>query len=347
MRRVGFHLTDRCQLDCDHCLRDPSKRPVDLPLERAVAALENARALGIERVSLTGGEPTLHPEFPALLDAIAALGFTWDMVSNGVRFSRVAQWFDEAPARAAACRGITFSLDGATDATHDAIRGPGQRREVLEAMALCVALGVPFDLSAALHARNAHELEALAREGGALGASTVRFAMTQPTGTALDDDLGLPPEMWRELAAHARRLASEGLPVTLAEGWPRDDGALCGPLRTETLHVDMHGRITLCCLLSGLPLDEVDRTVAGDARDFDASLARLHAIQDAAIADARSERTERSNEDDPWRDFGCNACLRRFGRPYWTSQGAAGPAAERERWRGARTSSRRRLAVVA
>lgn len=344
MRRVGFHLTDRCQLDCDHCLRDPAKHPVDLPLERAIEVLDRTRELGFDRVSLTGGEPTLHPQFPALLDAIATRGFCWDMVSNGVRFSRVMEWLDEVPARATACRGITFSLDGATDATHDAIRGPGQRREVLEAMALCVALGVPFDLSAALHARNAHELEALAREGVALGASTVRFAMTQPTGTALDDDLRLPPETWRELAAHAQRLVAEGLPVTLAEGWPRDDGALCGPLRTETLHVDMHGHITLCCLLSGLPLDEIDRTVAGDARDFDASLARLRAIQDAAITDARADR---GADDDPWRDFGCNACLRRFGRPYWTSEGAAGPAAERARWRGARATSRRRLAVVA
>lgn len=343
MRRVGFHLTDRCQLDCDHCLRDPAKRPTDLPLERVVEVLERTRALGLDRVSLTGGEPTLHPQFPALLDAIARHGFTWDMVTNGVRFSRVMEWLDETPARAAACRGITFSLDGATDATHDAIRGAGQRREVLEAMALCVVLGIPFDLSATLHARNAHELEALARQGVALGASTVRFAMTQPTGTALDERLSLSPEAWRDLAAHAGRLADEGLPVTLAEGWPRD-GDLCGPLRTETLHVDMHGRITLCCLLSGLPLDRTDRTVAGDAQDFDASLERLHALQHAAIADARADR---SVDDDPWREFGCNACLRRFGRPYWTSEGAAGPAAQRPRWRGERTGARRHLAVVA
>ena len=29
---IGLHLTDRCQLDCKHCLRDPQQKPVDLPL---------------------------------------------------------------------------------------------------------------------------------------------------------------------------------------------------------------------------------------------------------------------------------------------------------------------------
>lgn len=342
MRRVGFHLTDRCQLDCDHCLRDPAKQAVDLPIERAIEVIERARSLGIERVSLTGGEPTLHPQFPALLDAIVAHGFSWDMVTNGVRFSRVAAWLASVPQRATACHSVTFSLDGATDATHDAIRGRGQRREVLAAMALCVALGVPFAISTALHARNAHELEAIARQATALGASSVRFAMTQPTGTTLDAQLQLAPERWRELGAEAHRLALEGLPVTLAEGWPRDHGALCGPLRSETLHVDMYGRVTLCCLLSGLPLDRLDHAVAGDARDLDTSLSLLRTIQDSAVADATAERSA----DDPWGSFGCNACLRRFGRPYWTNDGAGGPVAARPRWRGARASLRR-LSVVA
>ena len=25
--RLIFHLTDRCQLNCDHCLRDPGAKP--------------------------------------------------------------------------------------------------------------------------------------------------------------------------------------------------------------------------------------------------------------------------------------------------------------------------------
>lgn len=342
-RRVGFHLTDRCQLDCDHCLRDPGKAALDLPFERFCAALDHGLSLGASHASLTGGEPTLHPEFPALLDEITRREMTWDMVTNGRRFSRVATWLDEAPARHASCRVVTFSLDGATDSTHDAIRGAGQRREVLQAMAQCVGLAIPFETSTAIHARNAHELEALAHEAHALGAGAVRFAMTQPTGTPIDRELYLAPVAWRGLLRRIERLAEDGLPVTLAEGWPRDVDGLCGPLRGDTLHVDLHGHVTLCCLHSGLPQEGPDETDAGDVLDFQITLRRLEEIQQRAI---EADRLERSTSGDPWGDFGCNRCLRRFGRPSWGEGGRRGPEARRERWRGAWAPDRRRLTVL-
>ena len=41
------------------------------------------------QVALTGGEPTLHPEFAAILDAIVEHGFTWHLVTNARRFERL------------------------------------------------------------------------------------------------------------------------------------------------------------------------------------------------------------------------------------------------------------------
>ena len=81
--RISFHVTDRCQLNCDHCLRDPGKKPLDLPLSILESAVDQARALyGVPHVGLTGGEPTLHPQFYEMVDAIVDRGGTWSPTAS-------------------------------------------------------------------------------------------------------------------------------------------------------------------------------------------------------------------------------------------------------------------------
>lgn len=345
--RVGLHVTDRCQLDCDHCSRDPAQQPVDLDLAVIERVLRSARARGAEHVSMTGGEPTLHPRFPEILDLVASLGMTWDIVSNGRRFERLARWLDEAPARKDACRLVMLSMDGATDEVHDRIRGAGQRREVLAAMSVLVAAGVPFGVAATLHALNLHEIEALVDESAALGASVVRFAMTQPTGTPLDETLRLDAAAWRAAADRVRaRAATASIPVLLAEGWPGITvRGGCLPLRGGRAHVDVHGRLTLCCVHSGSPSPKDDPTVVGSAAEGLTALLldRLDHVRTATTASLAGTAM-----DPEWADFECNRCLALHGRPHWTGLGASGTMAKRERWHGtgARSNLYRKLRVV-
>src|SRR3954468_18728675 len=137
---IAFHLTDRCQLDCQHCLRDPAQTPKDLPLAIVRKVLAEAKSLYHSgQVALTGGEPTLHPEFEGVLDAIVEHGFTWHMVTNARRFERLMDLLKRVPARREALTAINLSLDGADEATHDGIRGKGSFREVMLAATLCNA----------------------------------------------------------------------------------------------------------------------------------------------------------------------------------------------------------------
>src|SRR6266540_4185185 len=97
---VVFHLTDRCQLDCRHCLRDPARKPLDVPVALVEKVLDEAIALHrVNHVGLTGGEPTLHPEFEAVVDAIVRRGLGWHVVSNGRQLPRLLALLEEAPGR--------------------------------------------------------------------------------------------------------------------------------------------------------------------------------------------------------------------------------------------------------
>jgi MoaA/NifB/PqqE/SkfB family radical SAM enzyme len=330
---LAFHLTDRCQLDCQHCLRDPARAPHDLPLAAIERALDDARRYQLaSHVALTGGEPTLHPEFERVLDAIVERGFTWHMVSNGRRFARVLERIAARPERRAAFTAVDLSLDGASQATHDAIRGEGSWRDVMAAASICVERALPFVLQMTLHARNVAEIEAMGLLASQLGAARLSFAMMQPTGTHHDAALFLPAREWLNVQDRITRLAAAlTLPVSTPEGFRVDNPQhACAPFRGEQLHVDVHGRLNLCCQHADVP-SETQRDVAGDVRELGLLAAQrrmLDIINEEQLA--RLDAIARGYDEWDW--FPCNRCMRSFGKPHWAADGAAGPSARRERW---------------
>ncbi|HEX2678211.1 MAG TPA: radical SAM protein, partial [Polyangiales bacterium] len=207
LQRLTFHITDRCQLNCDHCLRDPAAKAKDLELSLIESVLDQARALFDTRhVGLTGGEPALHPQYYEIVDAIVDRGYTWHVVSNGERFDRMVQRLAERPARLEAMKMLNFSLDGATPETHDSIREQGSFRHVMQAISICRARAIPFLIQITLNARNVDEIEEMALLASQLGADKLAYNFTQPTGTFLDKSLHLPASEWKRALDRINRV---------------------------------------------------------------------------------------------------------------------------------------------
>jgi hypothetical protein len=77
---------------------------------------------GLDHLCFTGREATLPQHFSDIGERTDAAGYAWSSVSNGSTFPRLVPllvhahpWF----------RDVTFSLDGAREATHDRLRRPG------------------------------------------------------------------------------------------------------------------------------------------------------------------------------------------------------------------------------
>lgn len=80
-----------CNLACDYCTITPAMRARSLSTARVLAALRAARARGYDRVSFTGGEPTLRSDLLGLARAARAHGFEDVKVqSNGLLFAHRA-----------------------------------------------------------------------------------------------------------------------------------------------------------------------------------------------------------------------------------------------------------------
>ncbi|APR85425.1 Hypothetical protein A7982_10774 [Minicystis rosea] len=263
------------------------------------------------------------------------------MVTNARRIERFMALLKEKPARRAALTGLNFSLDGADEHVHDTIRGAGSYREVMLAATLCTAYGIPFVLQMVVNRKNAHQIDAFGMLAASLSAKAVSFSFLQATGTHLDRELYLTAREWRGVQDRIERLRDMlKIPVVMPEGFYQARAFhVCDPWSSQQLHVDVEGRLNICCQHAGVPSQhapgEAPSDVAGSLHEMSLGEAHLklleiiHGAQKARLARvAAGGLTE-------WDHFPCNDCMKHFGKPHWDDEGAAGPAAQRERWRGA------------
>ncbi len=72
----------RCNLACAYCNEyDDHSRPV--PLDTMLARLDRLAALGTTIITISGGEPLLHPDLDAIIARIRANGMLAGMITNG------------------------------------------------------------------------------------------------------------------------------------------------------------------------------------------------------------------------------------------------------------------------
>lgn len=65
-----LQLTTRCNMTCEHCLFACTDKGVDISLEDAKMAIDEAADVG-DNLTIGGGEPTMHPQF-------------WDIMAHAV-----------------------------------------------------------------------------------------------------------------------------------------------------------------------------------------------------------------------------------------------------------------------
>src|SRR5689334_13359700 len=129
---LTWELTYACNLSCVHCLSSSGRRdPRELTTAQCQAVIDELQRMQVFYVNIGGGEPTVRPDFWALLDYATAHGVGVKFSTNGVRITPVI-------ARRLAGRDyvdVQISLDGATPEVNDAVRGRGSHAVALRAMA--------------------------------------------------------------------------------------------------------------------------------------------------------------------------------------------------------------------
>ncbi|MET3986293.1 radical SAM protein [Streptomyces sp. PvR034] len=91
---LELEITRRCQLTCGlHCYAEagPTKGHGSMTVSDWESVITEAAAIGVSRVQLIGGEPTLHPDFAELVEYALAEGLQVQVYSNLYQV-QVAHW---------------------------------------------------------------------------------------------------------------------------------------------------------------------------------------------------------------------------------------------------------------
>ncbi len=83
-----FELTARCNFNCPMCYvhlsaEEQRRRGRELTGEEWIDVAEQAKRAGTVFLLLTGGEPTIHPDFVKIYERLSEMGFYTSMNSNG------------------------------------------------------------------------------------------------------------------------------------------------------------------------------------------------------------------------------------------------------------------------
>ena len=86
--KVDIALTYGCNNECPHCYNEIGRLPMpSLVLENWYKVLDKVSDLGIPHVILTGGEATLHPNLPEIIQYADELGMIVGLNTNGRHIS--------------------------------------------------------------------------------------------------------------------------------------------------------------------------------------------------------------------------------------------------------------------
>lgn len=84
---VNLHVWPKCNLACRYCYGSFPDRPPTLPARDWCRIIDMLAAERVRRVTLSGGEPTLHPELETMVRHARACGLQTSIVTNGVRLT--------------------------------------------------------------------------------------------------------------------------------------------------------------------------------------------------------------------------------------------------------------------
>jgi mycofactocin radical SAM maturase len=195
---LTWELTYACNLACVHCLSSSGRRdPRELTTAECMSVIEELQRMQVFYVNIGGGEPTVRKDFWELLDHAAEHHVGVKFSTNGSRIdAERAAWL-----AASDYVDVQVSIDGATAAVNDAVRGPGSFDTAIGALENLAAAGFERPkISVVVTRHNAGQLDQFKAIADRYGAQ-LRITRLRPSGRGAD--------VWDELhptAAQQRQL---------------------------------------------------------------------------------------------------------------------------------------------
>jgi pyrroloquinoline quinone biosynthesis protein E len=230
-------VTHRCPLACPYCSNplELAGREQEIDTKAWLRVFEEAEALGVVQLHLTGGEPLARADLEELVKGARRLGLYTNLITSGVPLKRERL---DALAEAGLDH-VQVSIQARDPALADDIAGYDGHAQKLEVMRWVKELGLPLTMNVVLHRKNLHEVDALVALAEEMKADRLELANTQYLAWAhANRDMLLPTraqidEAGSKAKQHAARLKGRldvlfvkpdyfgSTPKACMDGWAR------------------------------------------------------------------------------------------------------------------------------
>lgn len=197
-----WEVTRACALACRHCraIAQPRSHPQELTHEEAMKLTDRIAELAPPMLVLTGGDPMMRRDIFDIIERASSQGLR--VALSPAATPRLLNT-DFAKLRQAGVVSMSLSLDGATQASHDAFRRvPHTFERTLEAARKAKEAGIQLQINTTISRSTLPELEGFAQLMKELAPDVWSVFLLVPTGRATADELPTADELealWQRL----------------------------------------------------------------------------------------------------------------------------------------------------
>ncbi|MFO7650120.1 MAG: radical SAM protein [bacterium] len=241
-RQLTLSITGRCNLRCRYCFyADEMAAASDMPAARWHGLFEEAGRLGVQRVSLSGGEVFTRADLFELVDGIIANRMRYAMLTNGTLVTADTVRAFDVGKRRLRMDSIQVSIDGSRAEVHDRSRPPRSFDRALAGLRLLKEAGLPVTVRVTVNRANLDDLEGITRlllEDVGLPSFSTNEAAQMGSARCNGETILLTPAERRQAMDELARLnekyegrinAAAG-PLALARDFARIEESLAGGL---------------------------------------------------------------------------------------------------------------------
>ena len=267
--KLAIHLSRRCNYQCSYCYvhHGYSSQTPDLGYEEWVRLIKEAHAIGVQKVSILGGEPLCEPYLELLLKIITDLGMKASIYTNGSLVDNA--WLD----RIVIYKPLLIFKYDSDDTTY--FRHTGQERyrlkDIEDRMKLCVERGLRVIAFTTLTRKNVDRVGSIIQRALDVGALPAFERYLPVADDAINKELDISDEQYfraaEEISQRFRQVFKEWVAAV------RIAGRGCG-CYSDIIAVTPNGKVLPCAYLP-------DEASVGDVRQDPLALIRSRMLAKA------------------------------------------------------------------
>ncbi len=171
-----IHITNECNLTCKHCYARKGNCYIDFVTFKDM--LDQLQNLGTKMLHLSGGELFLNPDVFKIIEEVCSRNLYMEITTNGTLLNEdiLKELYKYNISK------VVISFDGATNTTHDFIRGTGNYEKSLKNLKMGINIGLQMAVNFTVMKQNFDEIDNFIDIFSKFDLKFINFRRFIPTG---------------------------------------------------------------------------------------------------------------------------------------------------------------------